>query len=378
MLAGKYLNSWETCGPRPEFDRWACVGAPEPSTYSLLNPWINEDGEWQRRNGYQPDILADDVVEFVESTPDDQPFFAMYSPTTPHLPADDPRYDSMSVSPPHGPSFDQDTLTARSPLYARRGPLIERRDRRRRLAFRQDVARGALARRWRRTHPGRPRRPHARHDRDLPLRQRVPLRRASPLRQDRRLRGVRPGADDRALPRPPRPRGGVHVSGARLQHRHRTVTRRAGGIRLERRRTIVHPPPRPIRAQHPISRPDRALPGGEQGHASVFRHLVLRPSDASRSVPGSRDVPVQVRAVRRRRSRALRSPGRSARVAQPHRQTRARLDARRPPVEARIARSRRRRHHDRDRPLARPRVARRERRRSRSSHPRGSRRTGAG
>jgi arylsulfatase A-like enzyme len=123
MLAGKYLNSWETCGPRPEFDRWACVGAPEPSTYSLLNPWINEDGEWQRRNGYQPDILADDVVEFVESTPDDQPFFAMYSPTTPHLPADDPRYDSMTVSPPHGPTFDKDTMTARSPFYARRGPL---------------------------------------------------------------------------------------------------------------------------------------------------------------------------------------------------------------------------------------------------------------
>ena len=123
MLAGKYLNSWETCGPRPEFDRWACVGAPEPSTYALLNPWINEDGAWQHRSGYQPDILADDVVGFVESTPDDQPFFAMYSPTTPHLPADDPRYDSMLVSPPHGPSFDQDTMSAKSPLYARRGPL---------------------------------------------------------------------------------------------------------------------------------------------------------------------------------------------------------------------------------------------------------------
>ena len=123
MLAGKYLNSWETCGPRPEFDRWACVGAPPPSSYSLLNPWVNEDGEWQHRNGYQTDILADDVVDFIDSTPDDQPFFAMYTPTSPHLPADDPRYDSMNVSPPHGPSFDQDTLTAKSPLYARRGPL---------------------------------------------------------------------------------------------------------------------------------------------------------------------------------------------------------------------------------------------------------------
>jgi arylsulfatase A-like enzyme len=123
MLAGKYLNSWETCAPRPEFDRWACVGTPEPSTYSLLNPWINEDGEWQRHNGYQPDILADDVVGFVESTPHDQPFFAMFAPTSPHLPADDPRYDSMAITSPHGPSFDQNTMTGKSPLYTRRGPL---------------------------------------------------------------------------------------------------------------------------------------------------------------------------------------------------------------------------------------------------------------
>ncbi len=123
MLAGKYLNSWDTCGPRPEFDRWDCVGAPLPSSYSLLNPWINEDGTWVQRSGYQTDILADDVVHFIQSTPDDQPFFAMYTPTSPHLPADDPRYDSMSVTPPHGPAFDQNTLTTASPLYARRGPL---------------------------------------------------------------------------------------------------------------------------------------------------------------------------------------------------------------------------------------------------------------
>jgi len=123
MLAGKYLNSWETCGPRPEFDRWDCVGAPLPSSYSLLNPWINEDGTWVQRSGYQTDILADDVVHFIQSTPDDQPFFAMYTPTSPHLPADDFRYADMSVSPPHGPAFDQNTLTAKSPLYARRGPL---------------------------------------------------------------------------------------------------------------------------------------------------------------------------------------------------------------------------------------------------------------
>ena len=123
MLAGKYLNSWESCGPRPEFDGWDCVGAPTPATYSMVNPWINEDGTWHQRQGYQTDILADRVVDFVEATPAEQPFFAIYAPTTPHMPADDPRYNGMPVTPPRGPSFDQDTLVTTSPLYARRGPL---------------------------------------------------------------------------------------------------------------------------------------------------------------------------------------------------------------------------------------------------------------
>ena len=50
MLAGKYLNSWP-CTPRPEFDRWACVGTPTPSTYSMVNPFINVDGEWAHLRG---------------------------------------------------------------------------------------------------------------------------------------------------------------------------------------------------------------------------------------------------------------------------------------------------------------------------------------
>ena len=124
MLAGKYLNSWP-CTPRPEFDRWACVGTPDPSTYSMVNPVINVDGEWSSHLGYQTDILADQLVDFVKSTPQDQPFFAMYSPTTPHMPSDDPRYDSMPVTPPRDASFDDDTIRNDAPLYARRPPLTE-------------------------------------------------------------------------------------------------------------------------------------------------------------------------------------------------------------------------------------------------------------
>jgi arylsulfatase A-like enzyme len=122
MLAGKYLNSWP-CAPRAEFDRWACVGTPEPSTYSMIDPLINEDGAWRRYAGFQTDILASQVVDFIHATPHSQPFFAMYSPTTPHLPSDDPRYDSMPVTPPRAASFDENTLVDSAPMYERRPPL---------------------------------------------------------------------------------------------------------------------------------------------------------------------------------------------------------------------------------------------------------------
>ena len=122
MLAGKYMNSWP-CDPRAEFDRWACVATPEISSLSLVDPMVNVDGQWQRRTGYEPDVLGEMASDFIKDTPADQPFFVMYTPTTPHLPADDPRYADMPVSPPRGPAFDVNTMTAATPQYARRSRL---------------------------------------------------------------------------------------------------------------------------------------------------------------------------------------------------------------------------------------------------------------
>ncbi len=122
MLAGKYLNSWP-CDPRSEFDRWVCVGTPEPSTYSLVDPYMNVDGSWQHFTGYQPDLLANMASDFIAKTPADQPFFVMYTPTTPHLPADDPRYADLPVQPPRGGAFNANTLTPGTPRYARRQAL---------------------------------------------------------------------------------------------------------------------------------------------------------------------------------------------------------------------------------------------------------------
>ena len=122
MLAGKYMNSWP-CDPRGEFDQWACVATPEISSLSLVDPIVNVNGVWQRKTGYEPDVLEGMASDFIKSTPADQPFFVMYTPTTPHLPADDTRYDDMPVSPPRGPEFNSNTMTAGTPPYSRRPPF---------------------------------------------------------------------------------------------------------------------------------------------------------------------------------------------------------------------------------------------------------------
>ena len=85
---------------------------------------MNVNGAWRHFTGYQPDILAGMASDFIRQTPADQPFFVMYSPTTPHMPADDPRYDDMVVHPPRGGAFNANTLTPGAPQYARRQPLV--------------------------------------------------------------------------------------------------------------------------------------------------------------------------------------------------------------------------------------------------------------
>jgi arylsulfatase A-like enzyme len=123
MLAGKYLNS-ANCNPRPEFDRWSCYSKTSTG-YSLVNPVINVDGKLAPFTGYTTDILAGMVNDFVASTPADQPFFALYTPTSPHLPADDPRYASLPVAPNRPQSFDEDVVAAHKPAYLRPTPLTK-------------------------------------------------------------------------------------------------------------------------------------------------------------------------------------------------------------------------------------------------------------
>ena len=123
ILSGKYLNSHPCAQPRPEFDAWLCQALGPPPGYALTDPTLNLNGTWIDYSGYTTEIEADFLVDQIHRAAPGQPFFAMYTPPSPHLPANDDRYASMSVPWTTPPNFDEDTSTARKPFYMRRGPL---------------------------------------------------------------------------------------------------------------------------------------------------------------------------------------------------------------------------------------------------------------
>ena len=95
-------------------------------------PWSIRSSTWTALGdvrGLPNRHLAAQLVKFVQTTPQDQPFFAMYSPTTPHMPSDDPRYEPCRSRHRAIASFDDDTVRDTAPLYARRPALTETRSR---------------------------------------------------------------------------------------------------------------------------------------------------------------------------------------------------------------------------------------------------------
>src|SRR5205823_567250 len=56
-------------------------------------------------------------------TPADVPFFVMYTPTSPHLPAGDDRCFGIPVAPFRGAAYDESTDTDGKPRYMGRPPL---------------------------------------------------------------------------------------------------------------------------------------------------------------------------------------------------------------------------------------------------------------
>lgn len=119
LLSGKFLNV-ESCAARPEFDHFSCT-----KTYGKKNPVVVDDGVSQQTTGYTTEVLADRLIQQLDQTPTDKPFFAFYTPTSPHMPAaDDDRYASLPVPLLRPRDYDADTVRADLPEYTRR-PAIE-------------------------------------------------------------------------------------------------------------------------------------------------------------------------------------------------------------------------------------------------------------
>ena len=337
MLAGKYLNSWETCGPRPEFDRWACVGAAAAFLVRLAQPLDQRGRNWVQRSGYQTDILADDVVHFIESTPDDQPFFAMYTPTSPHLPADDFRVRRTCPSRRRTvPRSIRTRSPRRAPCTRDGAPSRATRSTTRIAASRRCRMRSV---RWMTVSAtSSTTSAIARSDTLV-----IYLSDNGFLFGEHRRFGKTDAYEESVrvpmIVRYPAILDPSEASTSRALVSNIDIApsiAATGRVPVERGRTIVRPARGRLRAQHALGPVDRALPGGERGNASVLRALVLRAPDESRSVPRCRDVALQVRAVRRRQSRAVRSPAGPGRAGEPRRFAAFRIE-RSPSLRAKLA-----------------------------------------
>ena len=108
-LVGKYLNSYPTRAedpPRPEFDEWiGMISGADGARYTDTS--LNVNGVWQQHTGYQTFILLDYVLNFLRQSSGEAsaPFFLMFSPYAPHLPAQPaPGDESLFADiPPHNP-----------------------------------------------------------------------------------------------------------------------------------------------------------------------------------------------------------------------------------------------------------------------------------
>lgn len=122
ILAGKYLNSWP-CEPRAEWDRFVCLRGEGSKHMTLVDPRVHFQGNPRKVRGYQTEILADQISRFVDETPSDKPFFAVYSPTSPHMPANDDRYGSLQVPAHRPPNFDRAFEPGAAPKFATKPPM---------------------------------------------------------------------------------------------------------------------------------------------------------------------------------------------------------------------------------------------------------------
>jgi arylsulfatase A-like enzyme len=123
-LVGKYLNHYDEGYIPPGWDRWfAFRGYPRYWGFS-----VNDDGTTRTfdQGQYQTTVLRQQALDFVRSTPRDEPFFLWFAPFAPHSPAlPEPKYDSLfkDLRDFRPPSFNEADMSDK-PVYMGRKPVL--------------------------------------------------------------------------------------------------------------------------------------------------------------------------------------------------------------------------------------------------------------
>jgi N-acetylglucosamine-6-sulfatase len=135
-LFGKYLNDFGGDQAPPGWDEFAAfVGNHQGGGYYDYSMFVDDDaGKRTERHGstpqdYSTDVLADDAVRFIRTTPSDTPLFLYAAPYAPHAgivpaPGDIGTWSGYQQQLP--PNFDETDVSDKPPYISQRQQLPER------------------------------------------------------------------------------------------------------------------------------------------------------------------------------------------------------------------------------------------------------------
>ena len=129
---GKYLNGYEdTVGSYvpPGWDEWFVALRCEDRRYFDCQYSTNGSVvEFLGETHYRTDIEAEAAREFIETTPEDSPFFLVIAPFAPHVPSTPPpRHRGLfsQLEAPRSPAFNEFDLSDKHPWLRRQALLSE-------------------------------------------------------------------------------------------------------------------------------------------------------------------------------------------------------------------------------------------------------------
>jgi N-acetylglucosamine-6-sulfatase len=132
-IFGKYLNQYGDVAPYvpPGWDDWRVhVGIGEDGNHGFFNFNLVENGTTVHYGtgsaNYSVNVLKRKAVQFIETTPNEEPLFAYFVPFAPHQPATPAPEDEGDFAnlPPYRPASYNEADVSDKPAWVRRLPLL--------------------------------------------------------------------------------------------------------------------------------------------------------------------------------------------------------------------------------------------------------------